>query len=203
MRILCLRAMAVAVALLVSGCQVQLVPPFDERIDAGLTAYQGKLEAFHLQTVLNYEKCRVGATPGAEPCVKARYASREADFYLPEEAALRVLKNRAAAFDSIGACEALMEGIAKLATAAIADEQIREWVLPYKQGAKPPSNCTELQIDTVLMNHKLLGTLHMANDAKGDLEAARQATAITRMYETLVQNIRIALFVENAKKRGK
>ena len=78
-------------------------------------------------------------------------------------------------------------------------------------------NCTEILVSAVLDNHKALASGHhcldqidadrcgdfVPTDSTIEWDAAEQAQFfLPVLLETLIQNIRIVLFLEQAKKRG-
>ena len=202
------RVMKIGIAVLflpalLTGCiTVTLVEPYDETIDKGATAYQEALEKFVIETTESYKAClgRDGAA-----CEKASYSAQKDAFYNPQTAKLLVLKTRAQSLDSLGLCASVFEFASSLSKETISDPQIRGWVAPFEEGAPVPQNCTEIQVDTVLKNHALMASVHEDLETKPAEEAASQVVdrnALGLFRDTLVQNIKILLFVENAKKRG-
>ena len=137
-----------------------------------------------------------------EMCDSASYRGNLDGFYFPEEARLRVLVTRARILDSSGACALLSRGVARLAE-TVTDETIREWIGNFEGGNS--ANCTSLQLEQLQANHDLLRQGHQRLDERDrqDGSGPEQAKAfLPTAYETLVQSISIALFIERAKRRG-
>ena len=135
-------------------------------------------------------------------CTAASYAGNRESFYIPQEARLSVLKNRAAVLDSVGVCGAAVKGVANF-VAGLVPEEVRRAVGTTDEGE--PANCTQILVQTVLDNHRALGNGHKrldAVDAQGGDAAAQAALFLPTQRDTLVQNVRIVLFLEQAKKRG-
>lgn len=135
-------------------------------------------------------------------CSAASYDDNREGFYIPQQARLSVLKTRASVLDSMGVCAAAVNGVAKIVNAAVPGE-VRSAVDDFQQGQ--PANCTEILVTTVLDNHKALAEIHAIldkKDANGEDAATQAALALPIQRDTLVQNISIVLFLEEAKKRG-
>lgn len=142
----------------------------------------------------------------AATCDAASYASGQRSFYIPESARLSVLRSRAAVLDSAGACGAAAEGIATFVSPLIPSE-IRDVV--GADAEQPGSSCTEILVQTVIDNHEALAEGHrrideIAGEGSTDgLSVAEQAEGFFLIQrDTLVQNVRIVLLLEEAKKRG-
>ncbi len=190
-----------AVMLLLGGCNLRLADPYVPAIEEGLPPYQKALETFVLTTRDHYQACRDGK---AEACQAASYAASKQSFYVPQEAALLVLETKAQVIDSLGLCKIAYEAIAELAQTTISDPALSQEVDKIKSAKALPGNCTEVQIDTILKNQALMAETHQALDRMAPERAAAQVLdhdALGTFRDTLVQNIKIALFLENAKKR--
>lgn len=142
----------------------------------------------------------------AATCGAASYPSGQQSFYIPEGARLSVLRSRAAVLDSAGVCGAAAEGIATFVSPLIPSE-IRDVV--GADTAEPDASCTEILVQTVIDNHDALAEGHRRIDeiaAEGSasgLSLAEQAGGFFPIQrDTLVQNVRIVLLLEEAKKRG-
>jgi len=150
-----------------------------------------------------------------EACAAASFRQAQSNFYIPQEARLNVMKTRASVLDSMGACAAAVNGMTKLA-AALVPAPVKGALDSLDENSGAP-NCTVVLVSTVLENHRELASGHILidqiklNDCDSQLsgvctdhiEAARQAGLyMPTMLETLIQNARIVLVLEEAKKRG-
>jgi hypothetical protein len=180
-----------------SGCvPVRLLERNDERIAQGMVRYQESLETFVRQTLFNYSQC---ASNPDEPsaCRAASYENGQRSFYIPEAARLSVLQSRAAVLDSAGACDAAATGIATFVNSLIPPE-IDE--IAGARGTATHANCTQALVQTVIDNHEALAEGHHRIEA---VAGADQADGFFRIQrDTLVQNVRVVLLLEEAKKRG-
>ena len=147
-------------------------------------------------------------------CEGASYEANRTDFYIEQEARISVLKTRASVLDSMGICVSAMNGVSKAVRGSV-PEEISAAV--GTESAARANNCTEIVVNTVLENHKSMGLTHKCIDqpnADGcpeqyqNIDLATWNSAVQAgfyfptMLDTLVQNIRIVLFLEEAKKRG-
>lgn len=180
-----------------SGCvPVRLLERNDERIEEGMARYQESLETFVRQTLFNYAQC--AANPDqTSPCQAASYENSQRSFYIPEAARLSVLQSRAAVLDSVGACDAVASGIATFVNSLIPPE-IDE--VMGTSGAAPNANCTQALVQAVIDNHEALAEGHHRIEAIAGQDQAAGFFQIQR--DTLVQNVRVVLLLEEAKKRG-
>lgn len=137
-----------------------------------------------------------------QACTAASYPANAESFYFPNEALLRVLVVRARVLDSGGACIGALGSVKRLA-ASVTDERLRQSV--STMGAFETRNCTEVQMQQILNNHNVLKTQHQTIDRfdAEDQSGPQQASMLIQVArDTLEQNIQIALFLEEAKKRG-
>jgi hypothetical protein len=140
----------------------------------------------------------------ASSCGGASYDNARDSFYIPEAARLSVLRSRAAVLDSTGACAAAARGLAALVGTSIS-AQVRNAL--GTDSAEPGANCTEAVVQTVIDNHDALAEGHrridqIAADSMDGLGLADQAEAFFQIQrDTLVQNVRIVMLLEEAKKR--
>lgn len=143
----------------------------------------------------------------ASACRAASFTSGQESFYIPEAARLSVLRSRAAVLDSAGVCGAAAEGVARFVNALV-PPRIRD--VTGGDSGEPNANCTEILVQTVVENHDALAAGHQlitdeiaAEENAGGLSLAEQAEAFFGLQlDTLVQNVRIVLVLEEAKKRG-
>lgn len=181
-----------------AGCAgARLLPGSDPRIEAGMTGYQESLETFVRQTLLHYEQCTASRDDVAA-CRAASYANGAESFYIPEAARLSVLRNLAAVLDSTGACQTAASGLASFVTALI-PPKIHD--LSGAGEAAGSANCTERLVQTVIENHEALAEGHRRIDEVLGPGQAEPFFLIQR--DTLVQNVRIVLLLEAARKRGR
>ena len=99
----------------------------------------------------------------------------------------------------MGVCAAAVNGVAKLFNSEVPSE-VQSAVDEFKEGE--PANCTEIGVKTVLENHKALDEGHKLIDAKGGDAVTQAELFLPVQRDTLVHNIGIVLFLEEAKKRG-
>jgi len=149
-----------------------------------------------------------------ESCAAASFRESQRSFYIPQEARLNVLKTRASVLDSMGACAAAINGVTKLVGAVI-PESVMGAVDSVDENSGAP-NCTVVLVSAVLENHRELARSHnfldqlsfddcdsqLSGVCSDHVEAAKQARLfMPTMLETLIQNARIVLVIEEAKKR--
>ena len=147
-------------------------------------------------------------------CRQASYEENRKSFYITHAAKLSVLKTRANVLDSMGICVRAMSGISKAAVGVVPAE-IRDAI--DVDAAQEAKNCTEIIVNTVLENHKAMGLNHRCIDNPGpepcpvqyrNIDLTTWDSAVQAQFyfptqlDTLLQNIRIVLFLEEAKKRG-
>ena len=151
-----------------------------------------------------------------ESCAAASFREAQRNFYIPQEARLNVLKTRASVLDSMGACAAAINGMTKLVGAVVPD-RVKGALNSLDENSGAP-NCTVVLVSAVLENHRELANGHQdvidqieLDDCDSQLSgactdhvgAAKQAGLyMPTMLETLIQNVRIVLLIEEAKKRG-
>jgi hypothetical protein len=149
-----------------------------------------------------------------ESCSAARYDTVREEFYIEQEARLSVMKTRAAVLDSMGICVRAMNGVAK-ATSGVLPAAFRGAI--NVDDVQSANNCTAIIVNAVFENHQEMGLNHrciddptyqLCPDQYKSVDPSTWNSAMQAgfyfpiMLETLQQNIRIVLFLEEAKKRG-
>jgi len=151
-----------------------------------------------------------------EACNAASYMGNRIDFYIPTEAKLSVLKSRAMVLDSSGICVGAIEAGTKALKAVMPDSVGAALGTEEVQKA---NNCTQAVVNVVIENHRALALNHRCIDNPaysgcpelfsgiavddGTWNPAVQASFfLPTMLDTLIQNVRVVLVLEEAKKRG-
>lgn len=175
---------------------------------------EGSAEVRHLcEEIVRADEAELAAQVDAS-CTAASFAANQRSFYIEQEARLRVLKTRASVLDAMGICVSAINGVGK-AVSGLVPSEIRAAI--NVASTEQANNCTEILVDTVVQNHVELGTTHSCIDIPNqetcpedfkdidvsDWNNAEQALGfLPIMLDTLNQNVRVVLFLEEAKKRG-
>ncbi len=181
-RVLRFRLLLVLFACLSVACTtIQLVPDYDEQIDASLTQLNTDLVEFVLK--MN----SAAGTP------QGTYASNQ-EFYIEERAKVQTIAVRADAHKILGTCPST-----QLIQSALAhSHQLGGGAANY-QAQIPPGDCEVALISLIQTGFDQLETFHRAQGAKG-MPAAASGPILQGGLGALIE---AAIVVEIAKKSAK
>jgi hypothetical protein len=192
-----------AAVVLVAGCAVQLVTPYDEVIDDGLMSFNQDFLQFMAGIKQNV------------PDEDASYASNTS-FYNAQQAAIGTLVQRAKASDPNGTCSST-----GLTTAAV--QRVDSIVLPDDANTDQPpplGSCTTILLtyiqeqltDTACFHQAIYGQASSACDALGFTPAIAQSlqnapratkqTLLGQVESAVTASVTAAMTFELAKKQG-